>query len=47
MGPPEPFQRPYFAAGDQVKVISGRFTGHLGTVESSVFQRTVDYTGDW
>ncbi len=29
--------------GDRVKIITGRYAGHTGTVESNVFQRTVDY----
>ena len=29
--------------GDRVKIISGRYTGHTGTIESNVHQRTVDY----
>jgi len=29
--------------GDRVKIISGKYAGHQGTVESNVHQRTVDY----
>ena len=29
--------------GDRVKIITGKYAGHLGTVESNVYQRTVDY----
>lgn len=29
--------------GDRVKIISGKYTGHTGTVESNVHQRTADY----
>ena len=29
--------------GDRVKIISGTYAGHTGTVESIVYQRTVDY----
>ena len=34
----EPRQR-----GDRVVIISGKYAGHLGTFESFVFQKTVDY----
>ncbi len=33
--------------GDRVKIISGKYAGHLGTVESNVYQRTVDYPGEF
>jgi len=29
--------------GDRVKITSGKYAGHTGTVESNVYQRTVDY----
>ena len=29
--------------GDRVRIINGKFAGQHGTVESNVFQRTVDY----
>ena len=29
--------------GDRVMIISGKYAGHQGTVESNVFQRTADY----
>ena len=29
--------------GDRVVVITGKYAGHKGTVESNVHQRTVDY----
>ena len=29
--------------GDRVKIISGKYAGHTGTVENNVYQRTVDY----
>ena len=29
--------------GVRVKIISGKYAGHTGTVESNVYQRTVDY----
>ena len=28
---------------DPVRITSGKYAGHTGTVESNVFQRTVDY----
>ena len=28
--------------GDRVKIITGKYAGHFGTVESNVYQRTVD-----
>jgi len=30
---------------DQVTITSGKYAGHLGTVESNVYQRAVDYPG--
>ena len=33
--------------GDRVKIISGKYAGHTGTVESNVYQRTVDYPDEW
>ena len=29
--------------GDRVRITSGEYAGHSGTVDSNVFQRTVDY----
>ncbi|MDA1129206.1 MAG: KOW motif-containing protein [Chloroflexi bacterium] len=29
--------------GDRVKITTGKFAGHTGTVDSNVHQRTVDY----
>ena len=29
--------------GDRVKITTGKYGGHSGTVESNVYQRTVDY----
>ena len=29
--------------GDRVTITTGKYAGHTGTVESNVFQRTVDY----
>ena len=28
--------------GDRVKIITGKHAGHSGTVESNIYQRTVD-----
>ena len=30
-----------------MKIISGKYAGHFGTVESNVYQRTVDYPDEW
>ena len=32
-----------FKRGDRVKIVSGKYAGATGTVDSKVFQRTVDY----
>ena len=32
-----------FKRGDQVTIISGRYAGFHGAVDSAVFQRTIDY----
>ena len=32
-----------FKRGDRVTIISGRFAGFHGAVDSAVFQRTIDY----
>jgi ribosomal protein L24 len=32
-----------FKRGDTVIIVSGRYKGHWGVVDSAVFQRTVDY----
>ena len=32
-----------FKRGDQVTIISGRYAGFRGAVDSAVFQRTIDY----
>ena len=29
--------------GDRVRITTGKYAGHFGTVESNVYQRTVDY----
>jgi len=29
--------------GDRVMITNGKYAGHQGTVESNVYQRTVDY----
>ena len=33
--------------GDQVTIISGRYRGSRGVVDSAVFQRTVDYPEEY
>jgi len=33
--------------GDRIRVISGKYAGHTGTVESNVYLRTVDYPDEW
>ena len=30
-----------------MKIINGKYAGHTGTVESNVYQRTVDYPDEW
>ena len=32
--------------GDRVKITSGKYAGHDGTVESNIYQRTVDHPYD-
>ena len=32
-----------FKRGDRVTIISGRYAGFRGAVDSAVFQRTIDY----
>ena len=33
--------------GDRVMITNGKYVGHKGMVESNVYQRTVDYPGEW
>ena len=33
--------------GDRVRITSGKYTGHTCTLESNVYQRTVDYPDEW
>ena len=33
--------------GDRVKITSGKYAGQSGTVESNVYQRTVDYPDEF
>ncbi len=33
--------------GDRVVITTGKYVGHTGTVESNVYQRTVDYPDEW
>ena len=33
--------------GDRVRITTGKYAGHTGTVESNVHQRTVDYPDEW
>ena len=33
--------------GDRVRITSGQYAGHTGTVESNVYQRTADYPDQW
>ena len=35
-----------FKRGDPVTIVSGRYKGHTGVVDSVVFQETVDYPDD-
>ena len=33
--------------GDRVRITTGKYAGHHGTVEANVYQRTVDYRDEW
>ena len=33
--------------GDRVTITTGKYAGHLGTVEANVYQRTVDYADEF
>ena len=33
--------------GDRVRITTGKYAGHCGTVESNVYQRTVDEPNEW
>ncbi len=33
--------------GDRVKITSGKYAGHTGTVESNVYERTVDWPDEY
>ena len=33
--------------GDRVKITTGRYAGQTGTIESNVYQRTVDYPDEY
>ena len=35
-----------FSRGDRVQIISGKLKGHTGTVDTNVFQRSVDFHKD-
>ncbi len=36
-----------FKRGDLVVIVSGRYEGHQGVVDSAVFQRTIDYPDEF
>ena len=36
-----------FKRGDLVIIVSGRYEGYLGAIDSAVFQRTVDYSDEF
>jgi ribosomal protein L24 len=36
-----------YKRGDQVFIVSGRYAGVTGVVESAIFQRTVDYPEEY
>jgi len=36
-----------FKRGDPVVIVSGRYKGHQGVVDSAVFQRTIDYPDEF
>ena len=33
--------------GDRVKITTGKYASQTGTVESNVYQKTVDYPDEW
>ena len=33
--------------GDKVTITAGNYAGHTGTIESNVYQKTVDYPDEW
>ena len=33
--------------GDRVTITTGKFAGRTGTIESNVYQKTVDYSDEW
>ena len=33
--------------GDRVRITTGKYAGHTGTIESNVYQRTVDYPDEY
>ncbi len=33
--------------GDRVRITAGKYAGRTGTIESNVYQRTVDYPDEW
>jgi ribosomal protein L24 len=33
--------------GDRVRITTGKYEGHNGTVEANVYQRTVDHPDEW
>ncbi len=33
--------------GDRVRITTGKYAGHTGTVESNVYQRTVDFPDEY
>ena len=37
----------HFKRGDPVSIVSGRYMGHTGVVDSDVFHRTVGYPDEY
>jgi len=33
--------------GDRVRITTDKYAGHVGTIESNVYQKTVDYPDEW
>ena len=33
--------------GDRVTITTGKYAGRTGTIESNVYQKTVDYPDEW
>ena len=45
--PSPPWATTTTSSGDPVTIVSGRYKGHTGVVDSDVFQRTVGYPDEY